>query len=187
MKKSIILIVAMIFFFQLSQKAQAAFYLEPFAGMLVNSTFEVENAAKGKIDGSHLGGRVGWTKMGFSLGLDGRRTSFRTEPDSNINDEEDYTATQSGFFVGYDLPIAIRVWANYIFSSEASNDDDSDRKFKDGSGYNIGIGYKPLPFISLNLEMFKLDYAKYVDALGETDLQYESSGMVLGISIPVSI
>ena len=171
-------------------KAQAAFYLEPFAGMLVSSSYELElnsTSIEGKVDGSQVGGRVGYTKMGFSLGLDGRRTSLKIKPDSDSYDDQDYTATQSGFFVGYELPIGLRFWANYVFSSEASNDDDSERKFKEGSGHNIGIGYQPIPLISINLEMFQLNYAKYENALGEQDADFVSSGMVLGISVPVSI
>lgn len=186
MKKSIILVIAMIFFFQLSQKASAAFYLEPFAGVILNSKYK-STVDEGTLSGSQVGARIGWTNMGLSLGLDGRRSAMKLETETIGLEDSDYTATQSGFFIGYEFPILFRVWANYVFSSEASDNDDSSNKFKGGGGYNFGIGYKPLPFISINLEMFTLNYKTYENALGETNVDFKSSGMLLGVSIPVSI
>lgn len=186
MKKNVILIIAMVFFFQLSQKAKADFYLEPFVGMLVNSTYDT-GPDDGEISGSQVGARVGWTKLGFSLGLDGRRTSSSLESEDSNVDDSDYTATQAGFFVGYEFPILFRVWANYVFSSNASNDDNSEVKYTEGSGYTVGLGYKVFPFISLNLELFSIGYDKFKTALGEFDSDYKSEGMILGISVPVSI
>lgn len=183
MKKNMILIVVMVFFFQLSQNAKAAFYLEPFVGIMVNSEFEQGND-DGDISGSQVGARVGWTRMGLSLGLDGRRVSSNF--DSSTGDA-DYTATQAGFFIGYEFPILLRVWANYVFSSNASNDDDSDVKLTEGSGYTLGVGYKALPFLSVNLEIFSTDYDKLEFDGGDSDIEFESSGMILGISVPVSI
>lgn len=184
MKKNVILIIAMVFFFQLSQKAKADFYLEPFVGVLVNSTFEA-GSDKGDVSGSQVGARLGWTKMGLSIGLDGRRTSSTSA--SNDSGDLELTATQAGFFVGYEFPILFRVWANYIFSSNASNDDNSDEKYTEGTGYTVGLGYKIFPFVSLNLELFSTQYDKFEFNGGEADADYKSDGMVLGVSVPVSI
>ena len=186
MKKNVILIIAMVFFFQLSQKANAAFYLEPFAGMLLSSSYE-SKLDEGTLSGSQVGARIGWTNTGLSLGLDGRRTSMQLKTDVSGNDDGEFTATQSGFFIGYEFPIRLRVWANYVFSSSATNDDDSDVSLTGGSGYNVGLGYKLMSFISVNLEMYSLNYETIEFSGGDSAVDFESSGMIIGISIPVSI
>lgn len=187
MKKSLILIAAMIFFFQLSEKSHAAFYLEPFAGINITSEYE-SRLEEGELTGNQIGGRIGFKNLGFSLGLDARRSSFELEADNSSGGGNDYTGNQVGFFVGYEFPILLRVWANYIFTGQATDDDDDDFEISEANGFNLGAGFKILPLISLNIEYFNLNYDKVENGSSSTsNLDIESSGLILGVSIPLSI
>ena len=185
MKKSLILIIAMIFFFQLSEKSHAAFYLEPLVGIQLASSFE-SGREDGKSTGNQIGARVGFEKLGFSLGLDGRRNSLSIDPGSNTS-ATDYTGNQIGFFVGYEFPVLFRVWGNYIFTGSVKDDDNSDVKLTKAGGFNLGIGYKILPFISMNIEYFNLNFDESDNSGTTTDSDFESEGLLLGFSIPLSL
>lgn len=183
MKKSLVLLLALISLFYYAGNAQAALLVEPFAGMDFNSTVDA-NGTDGDITGTTVGARLGFQNMGFMLGLDGRRMSWNFEPDTGADD--DYTFTQLGLFVGYDFPMMLRLWGNYVFSLEG-DDDDSDTKLKEGSGLAFGIGYKVVPFVSLNFEISNTKTAKIDNGTVEVDADYKYSSYLLSVSFPISI
>jgi len=183
MKKSLILLAALISMFYYSERAQAAFLLEPYAGMEFNSTASNDNSDY-KISGTSVGARGGFQNLGFMFGLDGRRSSWTLKPDSGSDD--DWSFTTLGLFVGYDFPILLRVWGEYVISHNGENDDKV--KLTDGSGMIFGIGYKIMPFVSLNFEIANLKTTKIESASGtESDRDQKYNSYLLGISIPLSI
>ncbi len=183
MKKNLLLLLTLITVFYQASKAQAGLLLEPLVGMELSSSGEL-NENNVDITGTTVGGRLGFQNLGFMVGLDGRRMSWNLEAD---NSDVDYTFTQLSAFVGYDFPIMLRVWANYVFSLEGVNDDDSDTKLIEGSGTVIGIGYKVMPFVSLNLEMSNLKTDKLEVDPNETDYKSEYNTMMLSVSLPLSL
>mgnify|MGYP003688564919 CR=1 FL=1 len=96
------------------------------------------------------------------------------------------TFTQLGFFVGYELPMMVRFWGTYIFSMEGIDDDDTEIKVLDGSGMVFGVGFKVMPFISLNFEISNLATAKRETTVGEADYDADYSAYTLGISLPLN-
>ena len=120
MRKGILILLAMITMVYYADKANAAFLLEPYAGTLVNSAYET-SSNEGDISGSAVGLKFGFTKMGFSFGLNGQRNSLNLAPETG--DDSDYTFTRMGAFAGYDSPLGVRVWAEYILSYAGVNDD----------------------------------------------------------------
>lgn len=183
MKKSFLLLMAMVSLFYYSEKANAGLLLEPFAGMEVSSTGDA-NGTDVDITGSAVGARLGFQNLGFMFGLDARRNSWNLEADSS---DGDFTFTQLGLFVGYDFPIMLRVWGNYVFS--LNGEDEGKNKYTEGSGLVLGLGYKVIPFVSVNFEMSNTKTTKYKsDTSGnEGDLDYKYSSYLLSVSFPLSL
>lgn len=177
--KQLILIALLLVSFQV----RAGFLLEPFAGMQVNSSGELDGS-EFDLTGNTVGTRLGFQNLGFMVGLDGRRMSWNLETDTT---DVDYTFTQLGLFAGYDFPMMLRLWANYVFSLEGINDDDTDLILKDGSGLVFGVGYKVIPFVSLNLEVSNLTTKKFDNGVSEVDYDGDYTSYLLSVSFPLSL
>jgi hypothetical protein len=188
LKNFILFSTAIISLFYLSERASAAFHLEPFAGTKFNSQYNGETSGNsGKVGGTVVGARLGFTEMGLSFGFDGRRLSLSYKPDASGSSDKDYTFTQYGVFVGYELPIMLRFWGTYVLSNEGSEKNDSDSKVLSGSGTVFGVGYKALPFISINLEYYSLSNTERETSAGKSDYTTDAKGFILGVSVPLSI
>ena len=186
MKKFFLLTAAMISFFYISEKASAGSIIEPYAGALLNSTYNAKGVVKGDLSGTAVGARLGFSQMGFMAGLDGRRIFSKFEPETGTDSE--YTFSQLGFFVGYELPIMLRFWGEYVFSYDGADDDDADNKIKKGSGTLFGVGYAVLPFVSLNLEMSSVTTTESTNlANGTVDQDIDHKSWVVSISLPLHL
>jgi hypothetical protein len=165
----------------MSAQASAGLLLDPYVGIS-------SSASKIEIDGfssltddetstaTVAGARVGYSFILLSAGLDYQMMSG---DDAN---EDSSTISSTSFFVGVDLPILLRFWGKYIFSSEFSGDtaDKFDFAYKDG--YAVGIGFTALPFVSINLEVQALNYdLEY----GSIDGTYSVGSTILSLSIPL--
>lgn len=182
MKKSLLLLTALVSMFYYSEDARAGFLLEPYFGMNMNSTGEL-GTTDVDITGNSIGARVGFQNLGFMFGVDGRRSSWNLEFD---NADIDATVTTLGAFVGYDFPILLRVWGEYVISHNGI--DENDTEYTEGSGTIIGLGYKVMPFVSLNLEIGNFETAKAkTDGGSEGDLDAKYNTFLLGVSIPISL
>jgi len=188
MKKSLILLTALISLFYHAGNAQAAFLIEPYGGTLLSSTMDVTAAADGMYDatGTEMGARVGFQNMGLMLGLDYRMISNSVAHQTDPTITDTLTGTQMGLFVGYDFPIMLRVWYEYIFSKSLTDDDDI--VYAGGSGSVIGIGYKIIPFLSLNLEIGSTATSTGTpDGGTESDLDLAFKTYTFSVSFPFSI
>jgi len=185
MKKFFLLTIAMISLFYISEKANAGSIVEPYAGANLNSTYKVDGGEKGDLTGTTVGARVGFSQLGFMAGLDGRRNFSKFEPETGT--DSNYTFSQLGFFVGYEMPIMLRFWGEYVFAYEGVDDDDSDNKIKKGSGMLFGVGYAFLPFVSLNLEMSNIVSTEVSDINGTSDQDIDHKSWVVSLSIPLHL
>lgn len=172
MKKFILAIVAMSLF----TTAQASFLIEPYLGMHFNSEIE-SGSFDDDLSGIGMGARVGWQNLGLQLGLNYKMASF----DFDNSNDADYS--HMGLFVGYEFPVLIRVWAEYILSSEL--DFDGGAKYEDASGTTLGFGYTGLPFVALNFEITNVSYSEANGNSLSTDLDLNS--YMLSISLPFTI
>lgn len=165
----------------MSAQASAGLLLDPYVGVS-------SSASKVEIDGfsaltsdktssqTIAGARIGYSFILLSAGLDYQMMS------GDDADGESSTVTNTSFFVGVDLPILLRFWGKYIFSSEFSGDtaDKFDFAFKDG--YAVGMGFTGLPFVSVNLEVQALNYDL---EFGSVDGTYSIGSTILSLSIPL--
>lgn len=185
MKKNLFLLFVFISVALSVKTARAEFLLDPYAGMAFNSSAELAGSEAG-LSGTTVGARFGFYKAGFSLGADVRRNSWELDPDSGA-DSTNYTFTQTGLLIGYELPAKVRFWGVYVFGLEGVNDDDTDLKYKEGSGLTFGFGLKVLAWLSANFEISNLSTAKFDNGTTEVDLDADYTVYTLSISIPLVI
>jgi hypothetical protein len=185
MKNILILVFSVISMLYYTQSAKAGTLLEPYAGMVLNSKYVIDTGGDGDLSGTVVGGRLGFQQLGFMAGIDGRRKSLEMKPKTGSDSE--YTFTQLGFFVGYDFPILLRVWGEYVFSLEGTDNADSDNKYTGGSGTVFGVGYKIFPFISLNFEYSATATSTIETATTETTVDVNYQTYLLSVSLPLSL
>lgn len=184
--KNLILLFS-ITLFAFTSTAQAGFLLEPYMGMHFNSTYK-DNDCSGNCDGSisgiAIGGRAGFQNLGFMFGVSGKRVSYDVEDST----QGDLATTTIGVFAGYDFPILLRVWGEYILSGTGAYDDSSsNQELNVGSGTTLGVGYKIFPFISLNLEIGSLNFDETTYDGGSNKIDTDLNTYMVGISVPISL
>lgn len=157
--------------------AQASLLLDPYIGAgVMKTTFDANNLDD--IDDgsmSAVGARIGYQFLLVSAGIDYSKGK-----------DEDNEFTNTSFFVGVDLPILLRVWAEYFISSDLSVDSDidiDDPEFVDGT--SLGIGFTGLPFVSLNLEIQNINYESEVSATN-TKFDLNSAAYLFSVSLPLN-
>jgi hypothetical protein len=164
----------------------ASFSLSSFAGLLIDpyvgmgtykTTFDLGNTESDD-SGSQtsFGSRLGYSFLLLSAGVD-------YEMSTVSGDDNDLNITNTSLFVGVDLPILFRFWAEYFLSSSFEVDDSNvDYDFKDG--YGLGIGFTGLPFVSLNLEIQNVNYEYEVSTV-KGDLA--SAATIFSVSLPIDL
>lgn len=186
MKKFLALSFVMISLFFYSENTRAGSIVEPYAGALLNSSYDFnDGAAEGDVSGTAVGVRLGFSQMGFMAGLDGRRIFGTLEPDTGT--DTDYTFSQLGFFVGYEAPVMVRFWGEYIFSLDGQQDDDTDIKLKKGTGFLLGVGYSFIPFVSVNLEMTNATTTEYDNGTVTSEIDTTYQTYLVSISLPLHL
>ena len=164
-----------LFIFISFSTANASLLIDPYVGVgLLKTTFDVnslDNTDDGKLNA--LGARLGYQFFLVSAGVDYSKGS-----------DEDSEFTNTSFFVGVDLPILLRVWAEYFISSDLDIDEDNldSPIFLDGT--SLGVGFTGLPFISLNLELQNLNYESKI-AGNKFDLN--TAAYLFSVSLPLNL
>ena len=170
MKK--ISLISILFF--MSSLAHADLLIDPYIGTgLMKTTSDVNRLDDDDENLAAVGARVGYQFLLVSAGIDYSKGTAG-----------DYEFTNTSVFVGVDLPILLRVWAEYFISSDLEADIsgfDEDIDFKDGT--SIGLGFTGLPFVSLNLEVQNLNYE--TELVGR-DLDFETAAYIFSVSLPLN-
>lgn len=177
MKNALILVVLILSVFSM-KKADAGILLEPYFGIHPFNT-EVDSGTNSvDFSGTAFGARAGWQTLGLMFGGNYKTGSFDSDDTAAIGDVDSYTHT--GVFIGYNFPIMIRFWYEAILSSdiELANGTELEK----GTGSTIGIGYTGFPFVSINLEMSKLDGYELSTTGASTNVELSST--MLSLSFP---
>lgn len=162
--------------FLIVNTANAGFLIDPYLGTgQTKSVFDAVGGATSQDDDEDnttvTGARLGYSFLLLSAGIDYQMASV---------DGSNFTNTS--VFVGVDLPILLRGWAEYFVGSTTDDSDFSDSfKFKDG--YGIGLGFTGLPFVSINLEIQNLNYEW--DGSTATGYDLATATTVLSVSLPL--
>lgn len=174
MKKLIVAIVAICTL----SAAQASFLIEPYLGMHFNADAE-RGGFEDDFSGVGMGARFGWQNLGLQLGANYKMATL----DFDDSDDADYS--HFGLFAGYEFPVLIRVWAEYILSSTLDFDSSTKSEFEDASGTTLGFGYTGLPFVAINFEISSLEYGELNGSSISEKLELNS--YMLSVSLPFTL
>lgn len=184
MKKMLLSTICLLTMFAINFSANAGILLEPYAGMHLASKVKSSGSSSSDLKGSAFGGRLGFQNLGLMLGL-----NYKTGTATIGEDELDYDFSHQGFFIGYDFPIMFRVWAEMVFSGNAKRKSGGvTTEYKKISGTQLGLGYKIIPFVSLNLE---IGSTKWKDGTAKTGAisvdapETDITTYFLSISVPI--
>lgn len=167
MKKILVAMMIMIAGFQ----AQAGIYVEPYLAYNILGDTDGDDTT-----GLNIGGRLGYSlPMLVSFGLDYNMGSYTADI---AGTDVDTDTTNLGAFVAVDLPILLRGYASYYFSSDL----EAGNVTYDGSGVAVGVGFTMLPFISLNLEYRTMSY----DGSG-AQADFDAEEILVGVSLPLDL
>jgi hypothetical protein len=157
--------------------AHASLYLEPFLGYLTGKT---TTGNKYDVSGTDLGGRVGFSTLGFAIGGELSRSDLSVDTSPSA----DLTPTNLGVFASFEFPILIRAYATYIFSSKG---DYAAGEVDEGSCFRLGVGFTGLPFIAINLEYVDLSYDKFKAGGVSVDSDLGLKMYGINVSLPLNL
>jgi hypothetical protein len=143
MKKIFLSFVALIL---VGAGAQAGILIDPYFGYVVSGS----DSNSKTITGSDMGIRLGWTTLGFGVGVDATVSGSYTY--KNALGSTSSTPAHTGVFVSYQFPILVRGYATYFLNTKTSETVNSNT----GNGTKIGVQYTGLPFIALGLEILTI-------------------------------
>jgi hypothetical protein len=158
----------------ITTSASAGFLIDPYIGAGQSKSTADVSSIDGAESFSATGARIGYSFLLLSAGIDYQMGSI---------DKDKVTSTS--VFVGVDMPILIRAWAEVFTSSTYEQDTEVyGIDFKDGT--SIGIGFTGLPFVSLNVEVQNINYTmKNVPSIGDVDVK--TAQTVFSISLPLDL
>jgi len=156
--------------------AQASLLIDPYIGTgLMKTTYDLGSLDDDSDNLTAVGARVGYQFLLLSAGIDYSKGSGG-----------DFNFTNTSVFVGVDLPILLRAWAEYFLASSLDSDSsalrNADFEFKDG--VSLGIGFTALPFVSLNLEVQNINYETEVSGV---EFDFETAAYIFSVSLPLNL
>ncbi|EQC43589.1 outer membrane beta-barrel protein [Bacteriovorax sp. Seq25_V] len=166
--------------------ASAGFLVEPYLGYQLGSGDA--GATDYTFNTTVIGGRVGYTMLGFMGGLDysmGAESDLEGET-AGVKTKTKFSQNNLGLFAGYELPILLRAWATYYLSTNLEQQEGTNKgKEYSGDGIGFGVGFTGLPFVSLNLEYRMMSYDEF-DGKSLTN-KLEENFVLLGVSLPLDL
>jgi len=183
-----------IFVLMLSFEVQAGALVEPFLGY-DQSTLSAKdlsgNDMGAKNSGLDYGARLGY-RLDNGVWFAGEYAAGSGDSKSNVAGTADSTYTRSsmGAVVGFDHN-QFRFWGGYGLSDKliAKSAAGSETTFT-GSNYKVGVGFKAMPWMSVNFEYIVPSYTKFDSGSGEADVstvfsEFNSTSACLTLSFPI--
>lgn len=176
MKKILFAVITVV---SLVSNSFAGLLIDPYVGVgQLKSTLDIaSNSDDESGTSSVVGSRLGYSFLLLSAGVDFEMVK------SKLGDD-DTDVTNTSFFVGVDMPILVRAWAEYFVNSKFELDGDKDYEFEFKDGFGVGLGFTGLPFVSINLELQTLNYETELSSF-KGDLKTAST--VLSVSLPLDL
>jgi hypothetical protein len=164
----IIILISIFFPSLLLADVKAGILTEPYAGYFQGEA-EGTDLVEGDIKSYTYGARLGYqTDSGFNFGIDYSQGKGDYKVDGL--DTFDVNSKDGGVFIGYAFPAYMKVWASYIFKHETTIKEmlaGADIE-AEGEGFNVGIGIRGIPFVSVNIsyQERKIDKINDADTVG---------------------
>jgi hypothetical protein len=173
--------------FIFAEKTQASLLIEPHLAYNLSGSGDAA-AEVYDYSGPQYGLRLGFQYLGLMSGLDFTKSIYTLETKTlGTSSKADYDRNEFGVFLGYNLPVLLRVWGAYYFSGEAKNKQSGNKIL--GNSTELGIGFTGIPFLSLNLMYRMINNEKQV-INGRTSAmapKQDLNEFVLGLSIPLNL
>lgn len=187
--KNILVLLAIVF----SSVASAGILIEPQLGYVLSNKFAGTMTYSGPASGSMAidekttgvgyGARLGYSMLGFMTGLNYGHLSGKST-DNTDGSKDDVKGTNLGVFVGYNAPVLFRAWLAYNFSAKSEI---STSTFK-GSSTEVGLGFKGMPFLSINFIYRMYDFTKMnSNSMDFTVSNFKPKEMELAVSAPFNL
>jgi hypothetical protein len=168
----------------------ASILIEPHLGYNISGGTSDYASSKYEYKGAQYGSKLGFNYLGLMAGFDFNYGTFTLDRTTNagVKTSAEYKQTDLGIFVGYNAPVLIRGWIGYYFSSKAENANSSTNYFK-GTITELGLGFRPLPLLSLNVAYRMVAYDKQSVNSVESTLspKFDPTEIVLSVSLPINL
>lgn len=165
---------------------QAGLLVEPVLGYSLGQQLDFsggKNYDGGR--GISYGGRLGYQTGPFQIGADYLQSSI--DMDSSDFDEN-ADITEWAAFVGMEFPILLRAYAGYIFSAEGETEiNNLNVDLEDGTGFKLGLGLTPLPFLDVNLEYRNGTFDEFKAGGLKVKKEVDYQAYMLSISLPFDL
>lgn len=188
-KNSLIAIAALLIAALTSISANASFLIEPHVGYIVSGGIDSYGGYKYEYNDVQYGARLGIQHLGIMGGfaythaeLSNNYTLLSGARTTGISKEK---ADDIGVFVGYSAPLMLRAWVSYFFSSKNA-DATHTSIYTKGSTTEIGLGFTPMPLISINASYRMVSHNK-TNTGATLSTKYEPKEIVLGVSLPITL
>ena len=193
------LLIAILFTFISS--THAGFLIEPYLNYNFGSGDYTDNGANVDVStsGPNFGSRLGYQFLGFMGGMDFNVGSLGWDEESGGSKTSyDLDTTRIGIFAGYDFPILLRAWVGYSFKnnaeySKAYGADGIAKGDKyNGSAIELGVGFTPLPLLSVNVGYRMNTYDEFEQTNGTTTAlngaeEISVKEIFVGVSLPLDL
>lgn len=174
----------------LTSSAHATLVVEPLIGHNFAGKAEIHGGGDKYtgINGLGYGGRVGFSKLGFSLMADYLRSNL----DMHDGDfSKKLNTNEFAGLVGFRFPILLKVYGGYIFNADGDSrykggGGGSSQSFKlnSGHGMKIGAGWTLFPLLDINLEYRKIQFDDYKVGGSKNSSNVDLSAWMLSVSLP---
>ena len=157
------------------------------AGILLDPYFSYKMSGSASFSpgssmaGNELGVRVGYSVLGFAVGVDTTLNGKYTY--SNAGVTSDSTPKNIGIFASYDFPILVRGYFAYLVNAKESF---TGAEYT-GTGTKIGVQFTGLPFLAIGLETVSLSYKDLSAAGVTTSVSETGTHTNLALSMPFSL
>ncbi len=174
----------------LSTTANASFLIEPHLGYNISGGVASYSNTKYDYTGAQYGARLGFQTLGLMGGFDYTHSGYdlkSTVLTSGVVATVPVTQNEYGVFVGYNAPILLRAWLAYYFSTKMTYTNPTTTYYS-GNTTEIGVGFTPLPLISVNVSYRMINFDKgHTAAAGDYTIGYTPKEIVLGVSLPFTL
>ena len=188
------------FLFTFISNAHAGFLVEPYLNYNFGSGDYKWSAQSYDVSTSepNYGAKLGYQFLGLMAGMDFNLGSYAWDETNNgTKTKFDLDTTRVGIFAGYELPILLRAWVGYYFSNSAeytksySDGTNKGDTFK-GSAIELGVGFTPLPLLSVNIGYRMNSYDEFEYASGSKvalngDQETNINEIFFGVSLPFNL
>jgi hypothetical protein len=156
--------------------AHAGLLLEPYLGYHMGK-WEFGSSNQ-DLSGVGYGARVGYQQMGLMVGGDLFLSNWTDDAKPT---KFDWKAQDIAAFIGYNFPVLVRVYAAYVLDAELKQSGGGASNKYEGKGLKFGVGFTPLPLISINFELINNTYDEVNGNKMSTDLKSNMYGLTVSL------